>query len=144
MPGKQDHETLAKENLKALQFIRTKIDEFPGWATTIAFYSALQVVEAVFAHEGIHSDQHGDRNGMLKRQNRYKHIWTHYRDLWNDSLIARYMEGCGDNQPGPLFSAYMSGAKVEQTHIKHNLHQIIKSARKLIGDNNFLSDCEPE
>jgi RNase P protein component len=143
MPGQQDHEILARENLKALQFIRTRVDDFPQWATIIAFYSALQVVEALFANEGVHSDQHTDRNHRLKSEKRYQHIWKHYRDLWNDSLIARYMEDAARSRHGPLFAVYLTDARVEQTHVRHNLAQVIKSARRLMKNEEFLKGCDP-
>ena len=144
MPDKSDHTTLASENLKTLRYICQRIDDFPQWATTIATYAALQAIEALFAHRGIHSDQHGDRNRRLKSDSQFSHIWKHYRPLYNDSLLARYMEDAHSSRTiGPLFSQYMSGEKVMQKHVKHHLHQIIRSVRNITGDDDFLIDVEP-
>lgn len=143
MPGKNDHAILATENLKALAYLCARIDDFPQWATTVAFYASLQAVEALFAHDGFDSDQHSDRNRRLKSDRRYQHIWRHYRPLWNDSLIARCMEDAAGAQHSPVFSRYMDGNAVRRTHIQHNLVQIIKSCRRLMNDAEFLKGCEP-
>jgi hypothetical protein len=142
MPAKIDHETLACENLKTLEFLRSRIDDFPHWVTVVAFYAAVQIVEAVFAADGLHSDDHKSRNRTLKSTPRYAQLWKHYHPLWNDSLIARYMEDVAGGAHGPLFAEYMPGSDVEKTHLRHHLRQIIQSARRLLADERFLSDFE--
>lgn len=142
MPGKSDHQRAAEENQRALRFIATQIDEFPQWVTTVAFYTAVQVVEAILAADGRHSDDHKQRNFTLKKEPRFQHIWKHFRPLWNDSLIARYLEDANGN-PQPLFKRYMTPEKVDEIHIRHNLAQVIASARKLLNDDGFLRESEP-
>ena len=125
------------ENRKALNYLAVRIETFPQWVTTVAFYTALHVIESVFAYDGRHTDDHHERNKILKRENRYRKLWQHYRPLWNDSLIARYLKG--DGAAGyESFSDYMSPAEVEAAHLKHNLHQVIASARRLMNDDNFM------
>jgi hypothetical protein len=131
----------ATENLRALQYLRVKIDDFPQWATTVAFYTALHVIEAVFAHDNRHTDDHAQRNRLLKTNQRYRHLWQHYRPLWNDSLIARYLKCDETPTTVELFSNYMLPADVEAYHIRHNLHQIILSARRLMNDDEFMKDA---
>jgi len=93
----------------------------------------------LLAHDGgFHSDQHRDRNDRLKTNRRYQKIREHYREIWNDSLIARYMQGAEE----PLFAKYMDGDAVMKKHIRHNMRQVLKSCRNLMGDPNFLKDCE--
>lgn len=140
MPGKSDHEKAARENWKALNFLASRIDDFPQWVTCVAFYTAVHVVEAIFADEGHHSDDHADRNQTLK-QKRFQHVWKHYRPLWNDSLIARYLEDDAGNVY-PLFSQYMPPEQVKSVHVDHNLVQIVHSARRLMDDESFMKDDE--
>ncbi|HWL09560.1 MAG TPA: hypothetical protein VNQ76_14215 [Planctomicrobium sp.] len=138
MPGINDHSLAASEHYKALNYLTERIDEFPQWTTTVAFYVAVHAVEALFAHDGHHSDSHEDRNRRLKAENRYKHIWGHYRPLWNDSRIARYMED-HNGKAYPIFSVYLPGSEVRTTHLNHHLHQILQSVRKLTGRNDFCA-----
>jgi hypothetical protein len=137
MPATNTHQKAAFENQKALAYLQARVDDFPQWCVVVAFYAAVQIVEAVFAQDGIHSEEHTDRNHRLKSTNRYRHIWKHYRELWNDSLIARYLTGDGHEYGD--FSAYMRPSAVVSTHINHNLAQIIRSARTLLNDDTFLA-----
>ena len=147
MPTKTAHEKAAKDNLSALKYCQERIEDFPQWATVIAFYTALHVVEAVFAADTeltasnrAHSDDHYDRNDKLKRNKRFQHIWKHYQPLFNDSLIARYLQS---DRTTPdffeSFSDYMSPSDIVDTHINHNLRQIILSSRRLLDDDRFLA-----
>ena len=140
MPTKSAHRVAAIENMRALQYLSQRIDDFPQWATTVAFYTALHVIEAVFAHDNRHTDDHAQRNRLLKSNQRYKHLWQHYRPLWNDSLIARYLKCDASSDVVELFSTYMAPSKVEAFHVHHNLHQIILSARRLMNDAEFMND----
>lgn len=135
------------ENKAALEFMMARVDEFPQWVVTIAFYKAVHIVEAMFAADPnapLHDTaSHEDRNRQLKTIGRYQHIWKHYRALWNDSLIARYLsEESFDSNKAPFqFSMYLPPKKVIEQHVNHNLHQILVSARKLLKDDAFLKDC---
>lgn len=140
MPGKSDHQRAASENQRALRFITSRIEDFPQWVTTIAFYTAVQVVEAILAVDGRHSDDHKQRNLTLKKEPRFQHIWKHFRPLYNDSLIARYLEADGSEHP--LFHQYMRPEEVDRIHLRHNLAQIIASARTLLKDESFLREAE--
>lgn len=140
MPSINDHERAASENWKALDYLCLRIDEFPQWATTVAFYLAVHAVEALFAHHGHHSDSHEMRNRRLKSENRYQHIWKHYRPLWNDSRIARYLEDHNGNKH-PIFKTYMPGDQVRKTHVNHHLKQVIGSVRMLLGNQQFVAEA---
>lgn len=43
------HIELASRNHRTLLYLLEKHDDPPEWVTTVAFYKAVQVVEAVFA-----------------------------------------------------------------------------------------------
>lgn len=143
MPSKTAHHLAAVENRKALNYLAAQVEAFPQWVTTVAFYTALHVVEAVFAYDGRHTDDHHERNKVLKATQRYKKLWQHYRPLWNDSLIARYLKCDGSGGVYENFSDYMTPAEVEAQHLRHNLHQVILSARRLMNDDTFMVDEQP-
>ncbi len=135
------HETAAKENKRAIQYLLERGDEFPQWATTVTFYAALHVVEAVFASTDPrepHTDDHATRNSKLKKTKRYAHLWRHYRPLFNDSLIARYLRSDPAAQIYERFADYLSADDVRRVHVDHHLHQIEESARRLIGEADFM------
>lgn len=106
------------DNKAALDFMMSRVDDFPQWVVTIAFYKAMHIVEAMFAADPqaqLHdTSNHEDRNRQLKTTDRYQHIWKHYRALWNDSLIARYLseESFDSTKPPFQFSMYLPPAKV--------------------------------
>ena len=145
MPSKEAHVRAALENKKAIDYLGERVDDFPQWVVTIAFYKALHIVEAVFAGDPkstqAHTDDHHSRNRVLKRDRRYEKLWRHYRPLYNDSLIARYLRD-NDNQPTfDVFSQYLNPDDVRKKHLDHNLVQIVKTARTLLNDPEFLNDC---
>jgi hypothetical protein len=82
------HKKAAAANKRTLDYLREKIDDHPQWVVTVAFYTALHVVEAVFAKHGFNTDDHTLRHQTLKRDRRYQKIWTHYQPLFNDSILA--------------------------------------------------------
>lgn len=147
MSSKDAHCQAALENHKVVQYLSQRIDEFPQWVMTVAFYKALHIVEAILAADPEssrqHTDDHGQRNQLLKTTKRYHFIWEHYRPLYNDSLIARYLREDSDAPICDVFSKYLPPKKIQETHLNHHLVQIIKSGRRLLNDPNFMSDCVP-
>tara|TARA_R110002072_G_C7974418_1_gene535189 strand:- start:875 stop:1336 length:462 start_codon:yes stop_codon:yes gene_type:complete len=147
MPSKAAHVQAVIENTRTLNYLREQIEDHPQWVVTVAFYKALHVVEALFAADPQatqkHCDDHSSRSRLLKKTNRYKKIWEHYRPLFNDSLIARYLRENDD--PGGqhnVFSRYLSPEEVEKTHINRNVAEILKSARKILKDPKFLQELD--
>lgn len=112
---------------------------------TVAFYKALHVVEALLARDSKtdtnHTTDHKQRAELLKTTNRYQQIWKHYRPLWNDSLIARYLHNDSGGEYSN-FSDYLSNEKIQNKHLNHNLKKIIESARTLLKDQNFMAEPE--
>lgn len=138
MPSKAAHTQAARENQRAIDYLSEKIDEFPQWVTTIAFYKALHIVEAILAAEGRHCDDHAARNLLLKTTRRFQHIWKHYRPLFNDSLIARYLREDGNSPTYDVFATYLSPGEVRAQVLGHRLRQIEQSARTLLGEPEYL------
>ncbi|MEI6541845.1 MAG: hypothetical protein WCO86_20315 [Planctomycetota bacterium] len=147
MPNKDSHLRIVHENTAAINWVRQAQPPMPQWVVTIAFYKALHIIEAVFAADKKspirHADDHAQRNDVLRREPRYSHLWKHYRPLWNDSLIARYLQGNTGTDTYSGFADYMPLIEVEKKHLNHNLVQIVRTARTLIGDPTFLQDEYP-
>ena len=147
MPSKASHLCVVKENSAAIDWLRQANPPMPQWVVTVAFYKALHIVEAVFIADKNspikHADDHSQRNEVLRKHHRYQHLWKHYRPLWNDSLIARYLQGNAEADSYSGFADYMPLADVEKTHLNHHLVQIVRTARTLLGDPTFLQDEYP-
>ena len=62
---------------------------FPDWVVTAAFYQAVHMAEGLLVRKGRASGSHVVRNGILKRH--FPTVWVHYRPLYNQSRVARYL-----------------------------------------------------
>jgi hypothetical protein len=64
-----------------------------SWATTVAFYAAVHLVERLAARDGKHHRRHsgdGSRNTYLARHLVHRIIKADFMALYSASLIARY------------------------------------------------------
>jgi len=113
----QEHEQAWRHNRK---FLTTIQKEFTDWKLTVAFYTALHVVDWLLVTEGNGCIGHTARNGLLKA-NRYSKIWRHYQPLFNASLVSRYKSA--PNQ--------FDSAKAE-AFINNNLLECEKSVFRLL------------
>ncbi|MBX9677206.1 MAG: hypothetical protein K2X38_00495 [Gemmataceae bacterium] len=136
MPSKAAHLELAKRNGEMLVHLVERIDQFPEWAATVAFYRALHLVEAAFAvdKEIGHGGDHGTRNWHLKKKKKYAKVYAGYRPLWAASIIARYLEN--DEQAGSYicFSEYLSAHDVNRKLVRHYLRVVESSVEQLLGE----------
>lgn len=148
MPNKTAHLRAARKNADTIEYLKERFDDFPEWVVTVAFYRALHIVEAVFHDDEKspvdHTDQHSQRNHCLKTTKRYQKLWRHYRPLYNDSMVARYLQQHGSGEPVEVFSSYLSTEKIEGIHLKHNLHQVERTAMTLLGDPDLFSELVGE
>ncbi|MFH1023462.1 MAG: hypothetical protein V1809_08730 [Planctomycetota bacterium] len=132
MPTEAAHIALAARNQKTIDYLLNDISAHSEWITTIAFYRALHIVEALFSKDprARHGTSHERRDHLLKSDKRYSHIYKHYRPLWAASVVARYLEdrvhtyGC--------FSEYLTPEQIKTEILGHRLCQIEKSAKKLL------------
>lgn len=133
MPSENTHITIAKHNQATIEYLLPKINEHSDWITTIAFYRALHIVEAIFFRNSkiLHGHNHETRDHHLKSNRRYSHIYKHYRPLWAASTIARYLEKDGDVYTS--FSEYLPSEMVKTEILGHRLHQIEISAKKFLS-----------
>jgi len=131
------HITKAIHNIKTIALLSQDLTK-KDWIVTVAFYSALHIVDAVLfcTQEGYqkHGQSHDKREGIIKSDNKLKKIWDCYRPLLNHSIIARYLQG----PKTPLdiavdFDKVMPDEKLT-TFIKERLGGIINSAITFIPD----------
>jgi hypothetical protein len=139
MPSKGAHLAAATANQHAIDYLCQRLNDFPGWTTTVAFYKALHIVEALLAVDGCHTDSHEERNRVLKKTKRYQQIWRFYRELYQASLIARYLREDQAGKDYEVFSKYMSPEDVRRLALGHWLRQIQNSAKNLTGDEAFAA-----
>lgn len=121
MPASQDHVALAKKNRSALEYLRLKIDDYPEWVVTVAFYEALHHIEAAMACDTSiqRTSGHKERHDAIRNHKEFKKIYAPYKNLFDASCIARYM-GNGTVS----FSNYMKTGQIETIVIGTWLHKI--------------------
>jgi len=91
MASEKDHIALANTNQQLIDHLIEE-NAFHDWLTTVAFYKAIHVVEAVFAtHLGCHSSSHADREDRLNRVTLFRGIAKNYSHLLNESRNFRYL-----------------------------------------------------
>jgi hypothetical protein len=135
MPSEGAHLVLAQRNQELIDHLLKDIDRFPDWVTTVAFYRALHLVEAVFANDPNvkHGGDHGKRQEYLKRDRKYASIYKSYRPLWAASTVARYLEDAETGAAYPSFSKYLTAEQVRTVILGHYLRKIESSVEQLLG-----------
>ena len=113
------------------EFIGILPEKFCDWMLTGAFYAAVHAIETLVAFDGqpTHTS-HEARNNVLKRVQRYQHIWKHYRELYNGSQTTRYHAAPHE---------WIPADKIKTLWIPNYLYPIEKSVQKLIGETTPLS-----
>jgi hypothetical protein len=86
MATPQQHQAQADHNLEFFHTIDSS--SYPDWATTVAFYRAVHLVEKLLRTRGQSSGSHTKRNNLLKTE--YLSVWRHYKALYSFSRLARY------------------------------------------------------
>jgi len=135
MANEEAHVRLALRNQATIDHLQSDVAKHSEWITTVAFYKALHIVEAMFfSQSGEHGHSHDDRANRLKREHRYSHIWKYYRPLWAASTVARYLQDTIEHKRSfNSFAEYFSAEDVKRLILNHYLRQVQKSA------SNFLS-----
>ena len=73
-------------------FITRIPPEYPDWIATVAFYAALQIIDALLAKQRISGViNHDTRNEVLRKTHNYSQIWKHYQPLFNLPRTVRYL-----------------------------------------------------
>lgn len=100
-------------------FLESLGDDYPDWLATVAFYTAVHLVEALFARKHTPSHSHGDRNRTLKQ--RYPAIWQDFRPLYSVSKLVRYSD------------YWLSATKARNELIAKRLVSVEKLVRQELG-----------
>ncbi|MGF1634126.1 MAG: hypothetical protein ACFCVE_09785 [Phycisphaerae bacterium] len=93
------------------------------WLITVAFYTALQAVDALLAHDGIEVSRHDARLSALKNGRRYERVYRSYKPLYDLAYTTRYSA-----QPGLWVAREDVDAKV----LRHLLYPLEQSIRNLL------------
>ena len=136
MASQSDHIALANKNHEALVYLIEDHSRFPEWIATIAFYKAVQVVEAVFdANMRVHSTSHQMRLQTLKTP-RFQRIFRAYRPLLAASRIARYLEDHGPGGAGRFrtFTDHLTPDQVFDQLVYKRLYAVEQQSLTFLSD----------
>jgi uncharacterized protein (UPF0332 family) len=87
LPTAKEHREQAEHN----EFFVSELENpFWDWAVTGTFYAALHYVQGFLILSGRDPDKHSDRNFIIQNDPILSKIWLEYRQLYNDSKLARY------------------------------------------------------
>lgn len=99
--------------------------EHADWMVTAIFYSSVHAIGALLAADGVRSpDNHKNRFGILRENNRYRQIYRKYKFIYDASIDSRY--GCNE-------SCWIPADVVEQDILRGSFFPLEKSVSKLLG-----------
>ncbi len=135
MASPDAHIGKAIHNIKTIALLAKDLTK-KDWIVTVAFYSALHIVDTVLFHTQKGYQKHGQTHDMrektIKGDNRFKKIWDNYRPLLNHSIIARYLQGPTTPKDKAVnFDKIMPDERLVD-FIKERLGGLIKSANQFI------------
>ncbi len=134
MANELAHISLANKNHDALSALMN-CGGHSEWLATIAFYKALQIVEAVFAINGYHGYGHQKRLAVLQDSKRgFGSFCSHYEALLEASEIARYLGSRNSSRGYTTFDSYMTRDDVIDDLLKKRLMNVEMHARGLLSD----------
>ena len=138
-----DHIELANRNHETLLYLVKEAESHPEWVATVAFYKAVQIIEAIFDVDSRgHSNGHDNRINSLKCP-KYRELFRAYRPLYAASLVARYLEDTSARkfEPGnppkkcySRFTDYMPADRVVHSLLKKRLDVIEQHAVQFLSD----------
>lgn len=86
MPALASHKAAANRFLSLYEKIP---GDYPEGKALMLFYSALHLVEAVAASDGVHHRTHQQRRAFI--ESKYRDMWKHFRPLVEAAERARYL-----------------------------------------------------
>lgn len=122
MASSLDHLRQWQHNRDFLAIIPGK---YPDWVVTVAFYSALHVVDAVLSAYQVTTVSHESRNLVLSKTNRYLKIRECYLPMYTLSRTIRYLANP---------QQWVPSEKIETHIFERYLYPIEQSARGLLKD----------
>lgn len=105
-------------------FIASIGAQFPDWRIAVCFYIALHAVDTLLTTDDQEPQSHRSRNETLMNVKRYEQLWKHYRPLYEQSRVVRYL--ADPNQ-------WLQPQLIETQIISRYLYPIEKSVCKLCG-----------
>lgn len=92
MPKQSEHRNKYKENKQILETVLdVRNKEHCNWITTIAFYTALHIIEHEFAKENIDNKTHSERENRMQDSDKFSNkILSMFKQMSSNSKIARY------------------------------------------------------
>lgn len=133
MASELDHIALANRNHATLLLLLENANDHLEWLATVAFYKAVQVVEAAFACDGIHSNSHRFRERRLQNLPKYGPIYKNYSHLEGASRVARYLQSSG-GRGYSSFSDFMDVDDVTNRLIYKRLHCVEQQVLSHLSD----------
>ncbi len=126
MPRFESHLLQAQRNLKFLEVSASCFDivsEYLEWYMTVKFYTALHLVDAVFAKSGIHPPDHKGRNdGIFKFKKQFStECARRFVDLYNLSIKARYLQDEGATDLKADLIDFEEGFEIVKSEIENKL-----------------------
>lgn len=115
-------------------FLQTIRPQYPDWAVTAIFYTALHAIDALLAADkvqGIYS--HETRNRALMNTNRYARLWNLYQPLHDLSRTVRYLA-----EP----ERWVAWDDIDRQVIRRYLYPIENSVQKLMNKELDLPTIE--
>ena len=144
MASEADHLLLANRNHATLAVLLPNAEDHPEWVTTIAFYKAVQIFEAVFAKQNIDaSTSHRARAHTIKRKLKNEHLFKQYNALLTASKIARYLSDSESNLSYKKFSDFMPPSSIIERVIKKRLIPIEQQCKALLSSKCSLICIDP-
>jgi len=109
-------------------FISTIDPDFPDWAVTVTFYTALHAVDALLKYDKVtRVVSHETRNRTLTLTKRYKKIWELYQPLYSLSRTIRYFANPRE---------WISWKNIESEIHRRYLYPLEASVFKLMKEEN--------
>ena len=136
MATQADHIALANKNHDVLAHLLEDHERFPEWITTVAFYKAVQIVEAVFVSQtGRGCNDHGRRLRRLELPPyNTTRIFHHHRALWSASTVARYLCDQESHASYSTFTDFIPASEVVDKMIRKRLLKLEQIAIPFLGE----------
>ena len=115
MPDVAVHSRQAKHNEAFLTEFNLAQTTYSDWAVTVMFYTALHLIEAYLATQGLHPTDHWVRENYLTRITALKPIYRPYRELRHYSEKARYR---GARLTTDAITTLSDGLKTIEEHLQ--------------------------
>ena len=115
MADRDRHICQARRNVRLLSTFSVTGTEYADWGITVAFYTALHLLEAYLAGRKVHLHDHSTRNSAVAREARLRAVGRHYMTLYWESRHARY--NCRVFRPADLARLLNSDYNPLQRHL---------------------------